>query len=325
LELASGHGDGTFPAPVTIATVTANPWAGGLAIGDYDSDGNADFITTFAHCDSGVGCFTHIRVYFGNGKGAFSTPKAIDYNTDYDFVSDNVNSDKYSDLVGFAESSSSVRILYGNANRSFTVRDVPLSHAAAPISAVAPVTLDLNGDGVRDLALVEALSGNHQIAVLAGKSDGSYAPEQFIYSNSTLWMVLAGRYDRNARPDLVAWNSQPVGDPGTFDFLHNTSTGNFPPCAPPNSARGIRVCSLSNGSTVHGPVKFTAGAAYTSPLRKIELWIDGKKVKESFNSYASYAFLNTSISLATGQHRADIFSAAYDSDLQHVRIDFTVN
>jgi hypothetical protein len=78
LELVNGHGDGTFSAPVTIATVTANPWAGGLAIGDYDSDGNADFITTFSHCDSGVGCFTHIRVYFGNGKGAFSTPKAID-------------------------------------------------------------------------------------------------------------------------------------------------------------------------------------------------------------------------------------------------------
>jgi hypothetical protein len=42
LELVNGHGDGTFSAPVTIATITANPWAGGLSIGDYDSDGNAD-------------------------------------------------------------------------------------------------------------------------------------------------------------------------------------------------------------------------------------------------------------------------------------------
>jgi FG-GAP-like repeat len=325
VELVAGHGDGTFSAPVTLATATADPWGDAILIGDCDSDGNADFATTWAHCDSGIGCRTHIRVYFGDGKGAFSAPKAIDYNTDYTFVSDNVNSDKYSDLVGFAGSSSSVRILYGDANRSFPVRDVPLAAGFANVTPVSPIAVDLNGDGINDLALVEARSTGPQLAVLAGKSDGSYSPEQFIYSNSILWMVLAGRYDRNTKPDLVAWNSQPVGDPGTFDFLHNTSSGNFPPCAPPNAARGIRVCSLSSGTTVHSPVRFTAGAAYTSPLRKIELWIDGKKTKESFNAYASYAFLNMSVSLGTGEHRADIYTAAYDGDLQHVRIYFTVN
>jgi len=71
-------------------------------------------------------------------------------------------------------------------------------------------------------------------------------------------------------------------------------------------------------------VRFRIGADFTSPLRKTELWIDGAKVKESFNSYASYSFLDGSFTLSNGSHRADIYSAAYDNRLQHSTVNFNV-
>jgi hypothetical protein len=112
---------------------------------------------------------------------------------------------------------------------------------------------------------------------------------------------------------------------GNFEFLHNTTTGHFPSCAPPNAAKGIAVCSPANGGAVSSPVKFYFGAAFTSPLRKTEVWIDGVKRKESFNSYATYSFLKGSFKLVPGSHRADIYSATYDNLLQHVTVNFTVH
>jgi hypothetical protein len=75
---------------------------------------------------------------------------------------------------------------------------------------------------------------------------------------------------------------------------------------------------------VTSPVRFRIGADFTSPLRKTEVWIDGVKVKESFNSYASYSFLDGRFTLSNGPHRADIYSAAYDNRLQHQTINFNV-
>ena len=131
--------------------------------------------------------------------------------------------------------SANLRILYGNASRSFDLRDVPLTTVGN-----TPVVADVNGDGVKDLALIEASSGRTNIAVLLGNLDGSYQTEQFIYSNNALATLMAGRYDRDTKPDLMAWNALDGShDNGYFEFLHNTTNGNFPTCAPPNSAMGI--------------------------------------------------------------------------------------
>ena len=61
-----------------------------------------------------------------------------------------------------------------------------------------------------------------------------------------------------------------------------------------------------------------------SPVRDIQIWIDGKKKAEGFNSYGDYSFLKSSIALAAGAHRATIFSAGYDERLQKKTFTFTV-
>jgi len=321
LQFLYGHGDGTFSAPVLIPT-DGTPISY-FFIGDYDADGNADLATTWSHCDRGVGCKTYVRVRYGDGKGGFSAPTAIDYDLDYQLNwSDDVNSDGRSDIYGYYSGNfNSLRILYGNKNRTFTARDVTPANIA-----YGPQAVDLNGDAIKDLAVIENVSGSPTVAVMLGKPDGSYQPEQFIYSNAQLVTLLAGRYDRDTKPDLMAWQALDGSYyDGNFEFLHNTTTGHFPSCAPPNAAKGIAVCSPANGGTVSSPVKFNVGAAFTSPLRKTELWIDGVKRKESFNSYAMYSFLKGSFKLGPGSHRADIYSATYDNLLQHVTVNFTVH
>src|SRR6267142_553618 len=74
-----------------------------ITTGDYDADGNADLATTWSHCDRGVGCKTYVRVRYGDGKGGFSAPTAIDYDLDYQLNwSDDVNSDGRSDIYGYS-------------------------------------------------------------------------------------------------------------------------------------------------------------------------------------------------------------------------------
>jgi hypothetical protein len=121
LDLLYGNGYGSFSAPFAIAT---NQFVDSLFIGDYDSDGKADLAAAWAHCDRGAGCATLVSVYYGDGKGDFTSPTSLNYSQDFHFTSDNVNSDKFSDLLGVSGSSPTLRILYGNANRTFTVREL---------------------------------------------------------------------------------------------------------------------------------------------------------------------------------------------------------
>ena len=328
LQILFGKGNGTFSAPITI---DPNAEGGTLLIGDYDGDGKPDLAATVGHCSSDVGCFTHVRVYYSDGKGGFSAPVIIDDPTNnYSFrVANDIDQDGRSDLIGNSGQTVPqpvVRILHGKADRTFEVQDVPL--ATAPPPDFVPVEVaDFNGDGIKDLATIENDANGSSIVILPGSAGGSFGTEQVVYASPHyLHTLQAGRYNGDTRPDLVA--SYPL-DGSNYNtrlhFLRNTTkNGIFPGCAPPAASEGIAVCSLENGSEVKSPAHFRVGAAFTSPLRKTELWIDGVKVAESFISYATYSFLDGSFALPPGPHRADIYSAAYDNRLQHQALNFTI-
>ncbi|MGH9504784.1 MAG: FG-GAP repeat domain-containing protein [Terriglobales bacterium] len=312
LELLYGSGYGTFSRPYPFAS---NPYVDQIFIGDFDSDGKPDVATAWADCGGGnTGCATHLRVYYGDGRGDFSRPSSVDYANTYTFTSDDVNSDTFSDLIGV--SGNSVIILHGDGDRAFEEEDITLKNDAGSL----PVAADLNGDGIKDLALIEG----SDVVVLLGNPDGSYQAEQTVYSSAGLQSLLAGRYNHDTKPDLVTSNMANPSGGGFFEFLRNTTTGNFPSCDPPVASAGIAICAPIDGSSVVSPVKVAVGAAFTSPLRKTEVWIDGVKVKESFNSYATYSFLDGAFTLAPGNHRADVFSAGYDNRLQLKTVYFSV-
>jgi hypothetical protein len=98
--------------------------------------------------------------------------------------------------------------------------------------------------------------------------------------------------------------------------LLNTSAGTFHACNAPLSFTGINVCSPIAGSTVATAVPLHVGAAGQVAMRKIEVWVDGKKVTQQLNGFSNYSYLDETLNLTQGSHRVTIFAAGWDNSLE---------
>jgi hypothetical protein len=320
VSLMLGNGDGTFSAPRQVfQTSSSDLGFENMVVGNFDGDNNADLAGHSDSCDRSGVCQTTFIVLYGDGKGNFAALRPALPGAFYHFVVADVNSDGRSDILSGREGGAfDTIVLYGNTNRTFSLNKV--SDLAPGILQVA----DFNGDKILDVA---ALTGNEEVIAL-GLAGGGFAPGQHIpFSNETSVSSassVAGYYNKDMKPDLAA--TQIIGGGLTmqplFDLL-NTTSGQFPPCSPPGSF-GIHVCSPISGTTSGSPVRFRITAASFTPIRKIELWIDGVKKGETYRSFNLYAFCNPTLTVASGSHRADIFAVNYDGMLQHKTVFFTV-
>jgi hypothetical protein len=75
-------------------------------------------------------------------------------------------------------------------------------------------------------------------------------------------------------------------------------------CGAPASP-GVNVCKPANGSTVGSPVEVQATATITGTLARMEIWVDGTKM---FTETTSTSF-DTSLALANGSHKIDVYAA----------------
>jgi hypothetical protein len=321
VSLLLGNGDGTFSAPRQVfQTSSSDLGFENMVVGNFDGDNNADLAGHADSCDRSGVCQTTFIVLYGDGKGNFAALRPTLPGSFYHFVVADVNSDGRSDILSGREGGAfDTIVLYGNSNRTFSLNKV---------SDLAPGDLqiaDFNGDKILDIA---ALTGNQEVIAL-GLSGGGFAPgEHITFSNETSVessSSVAGYYNKDMKPDLAA--TQIIGGGLTmqplFDLLNTTSGQQFPPCTPPGTS-GIHVCSPISGTTVASSVRFKMTAASFTPIRKIELWIDGVKKGETFRSFNLYAFSNPTLTIASGSHRADIFAVNYDGMLQHKTVFFNV-
>ncbi|MGZ4827933.1 MAG: PKD domain-containing protein, partial [Terriglobales bacterium] len=85
------------------------------------------------------------------------------------------------------------------------------------------------------------------------------------------------------------------------------------------SAPSITISSPINGSTVSSPVQVTAKAVSGLPISAIIVYLDGNEVYRTYS-----ATVNTSISMAAGQHQ--IVTNAWDSagTLMQAKVSITV-
>jgi FG-GAP-like repeat len=320
-----GNGDGTFtPGPATPMT----GGGGWLLLGDFDGDGKADILSE-NHGEGGA----EYQVFYGDGTGHFQPSKV--WVDDVDYAVYDLNGDGKSDLVGqpfdFSINGNryynQVRVLYGNANRTFREREITTANCDA--WGFAPAVADLNGDGVNDVAAVEASDCHGDepdtFNVLLGNRNGTYQHEQIIYTGNdseTLSGTSVLRADRDSKPDLVL--SEVNG--GTTNLLfQNTTIGNFPACNPPNGYTGITLCAPTSTVVGSSPVHFSIGAANQTPGRKVEVWVDGKKMGEQLKgAFSYYSFLDATYRLSIGNHTVSVFSAGWDNLLQEFTFPLAV-
>ena len=326
LSTLLGSGTGTFNVTSSTVFNVDNITGGALTYGDFDNDSNTDIFVTGASQVGGI-------ILWGNGDGSFSVGPAVGGNTTmyapYDFGSDGTM-----DLIGapFQASANGTPTYYnyldierGHSNRIFTSQHVPLQSCTA--SGAPPVMADFNGDGINDIVVAEAsdCQGDppYTLNVLLGNSDGTFQPEQEIYSGSdwiSEWHVM--RASHSSKPDLTFFQAaledgNEIANPGQVVMV-NTTSGNFPACTPIDfQDTGVNVCSPTSSVGNTSPVTFSFGAANTAMGRDMEIWVDGKKLDESLkNTYSYYSFISDTIPLTNGPHSVSIFGVGWDYSLK---------
>ncbi|MEV7885721.1 FG-GAP repeat domain-containing protein [Streptomyces sp. NPDC002817] len=161
LSLLLGDGTGSFTADLEAVTVTRPH---GLALTDFDGDGDLDMATASAATAGGV------SVALGNGDGTFGdVTQYASVARLHSITSGDFDGDGGTDLATVSNGSNTLEIFTGNGDGTF---DDSVAHttSALPVSVNAA---DLDGDDVTDV-LVSSLNGD-SVTVFQGTPGGALA------------------------------------------------------------------------------------------------------------------------------------------------------
>jgi hypothetical protein len=328
LDVWFGKGSGSF----NVGPATAMVDAAEISVGDFDGDGHVDVLAQFSDSFSATA-----QLFYGDGTGHFTGIPKITEDSGFDtFAAYDVNGDGRMDLIFEPLPSSNhtfsniIKVYYGNANRTLTTHQVTLANCT--ISATPPAVADFNGDGINDIIVIEGAdcqgSGPDTVNVLLGNSDGTYQAEQVVYTGPTtdfLGEPNVLRADRDSKPDVVIADIFTTSNGEQSILLRNTTTGGFPSCNAPYHYTGITLCAPTRTVVSSSPVKFSVGAANQTVGRKVEVWVDGKKMSEQLkHAFSHYSFLNASYNLSAGKHNVSVVSAGWDNLVQKFQFPVTV-
>jgi hypothetical protein len=333
LNVLFGNGDGTFSTGPITSFNMANEPASALGIGDFDNDGHVDVLV------SGASQVKN-EILYGDGAGHF-TPGPIVGGITTGYAAYDIANTGMMDLIGapFGSNPLGLNTFYHyldiewtHHNRTVTSQHLMLKSCTG--DNAPPVVADFNGDGINDIVVAEAAdcagNGPYTLNVLLGNANGSFKPEQVIYSTPD-WIseLHVMRASHSSKPDLTVFAAQvfqrQISNPQQLVMV-NTTAGNFPACTPINfRATQINVCSPTSMTGATSPVTFSFGSSNQTPGRDMELWIDGKKIDENLkNSYSYYSFLNASVPLSSGEHTVTAYSVGWDYSLLSSSMILTV-
>jgi hypothetical protein len=327
IVLIPGDGTGQFSTSTTFYTPPANHGVGtDLGIGDFDGDGKADvaFLDTY-NCGT-INCSSNLYIGFGNGTGSFDINGVLGGLNNFRFATGELNNDAHTDIFGFSSSSgeADLIIVYVMSNRQFPI-DVLPAGVFGPVTR--PTMADFNGDGMMDIAAIsQDLSGNSSLQLYLGGSRIPFTPFRLeTISIQGIGVPVIGDFNRDSKPDIAYVVSSATGNsppPNIVAALNTTTDGTFINCAFPSSGVGINVCSPPSSTT--SPAHFLITANSFGQLRKLEIWVDGTKVGERWNTWGQRAWFDMSNSFSTGTHSATVYAADVDNRLQRYDFSFTV-
>jgi hypothetical protein len=316
LQVLFANGDGSFNIGPTTHSLLGQAT---ILTGDFNGDGKADVA---AIAGGASGNSSQIEIFCGDGHGDFTETYTGSSPYDVQFVAADINGDGISDLVGttfeqYVGAKPYLTVFYGNSDGKMVLAEIQTT--VYPVGQVA--VADFNGDHIPDIAFIDQSNqSTYQVTVLSGKGKDQFGPETSVYTlNTSDFGVLLGlRGNRDTKADLVfSETSVPSGNPATLVTLLNTTLGNFPTCSAPNAAVGINVCSPAAGSSVSSPVNFAVGASGDTPMRDVQIWIDGKKQAQQLpGAFSNYSFLNATLPVAAGSHRLAILAVGWDGSVE---------
>jgi Flp pilus assembly secretin CpaC len=209
VEVLLSNGDDTFKQ-ATGSPITVGQQPSTIVTGDFNGDGNVDFVATNFTDNT-------FSLFLGNGDGTFkqatgspfALPSAVAgpiAMTAADF-----NSDGNLDLAIVNQTTSNVAILLGNGNATFTQAggSPPTgSPIAVGKSPVAIATGDLNNDSHPDLVVVNQT--DNTVSVLLGNGDGTFtaATNSPLATGQAPTAVTISDFNADGNPDIAVTDPQ---------------------------------------------------------------------------------------------------------------------
>jgi hypothetical protein len=172
---------------VSTVALPANPT--GVAIADFNGDGNADLAVSDI---TGAA-----SILAGNGTGGFGAPVPFSAGAQpYTVVTADLNGDGHLDLVLPNFGPAKVSVLLGNGNGSF---DAPTQYDVCTNPQSVAIG-ELNSDGFPDLAVACASGG---VSTLLGSGTGSFSSATDFPATVASFSVAIGDLDSDSNADLA--------------------------------------------------------------------------------------------------------------------------
>lgn len=191
------NGNGGFTtAPGSPFPVGPSPYP--LTIGDLNSDGHLDIVSTSTHAS-----FRFLTILLGDGKGSFQRRDIPLRTGDPWFVSiGDINNDRVPDLVMTHTERSELTVLTGTGGGRFT--EVAGSPFNLGNSAWHVAIADLNRDAIPDVLA----AANNGVRMMFGDGKGQFvaAPGSPFLTGKGTWHLAVIDVNGDGKPDVVTSN-----------------------------------------------------------------------------------------------------------------------
>lgn len=287
-----GQGNGKF------AWTTTLPDGGGQIVsGDFNADG---------HQDIAVIAGNEVALYLGKGTGKFNEPILASLNGVNSLAVGDFYNSRIQSMVAltgaflgggdFENWIYSLR--FSNGHLLVENQRVLQASGGAPYQILAAG--DLNGDFKDDIFVGGGDSFIAMANYLLGNGDGTFGPLSSDISDGAIPQSPFIRdLNGDSRHDIGAtWSFVPGPGDGAETWINTNATTN---CSLPPAAELVtHICAPTNGQVVGQTFTFRAsGSALNGIAKRIELWIDGKKVAQNLEDQ-----FKATVKLTRGSHVA---------------------
>jgi hypothetical protein len=296
LQVFLGDGAGGFvPGQVlTFAQTPASSYARPFELVDVNGDGKLDLVFLEP---------SKLVIWPGNGSGSFGQPSFVSNPTGdpanhalVQVVVSDFNNDGSPDLELSAANFVSCndghncgvgdRFIYRNDGRGNFTR---INSFQAGPDAATVTAGDLNGDGNVDLLFSADNPDSPQNYYVFGNGNGTFGAEIRVQSAT---QVVLRDLNLDGRNDLVLSDSWGGG----MQVL--IAESGYVNCPPPGSATLAAKMCVPNTASAASPLLVRASGNSPLGVRRIEVWIDGKKAAQKLGSQFVKRF-----TLSVGTHR----------------------